>query len=211
MIDISRPLGVATAAWPGDTPLQIDWVLHISRGDNVSLSRVTLSPHVGTHADAPAHYEQDGPTTGELDLAAFLGAVRVIDVSGSEAVTAEVLAERNALGRPRVLVRSLEQVRPEEFVSDFPPLSTEAAKALVSSGLRLYGTDAPSVDPVDSSSMSAHRVLGAAGVPILENLDLSAADPGDYDLVALPVKLTEVEATPVRAVLLPPGSLVLGR
>ena len=59
--------------------------------------------------------------------------------------------------------------------------------------------------------MSAHRVLGAAGVPILENLDLSAADPGDYDLVALPVKLTEVEATPVRAVLLPPGSLVLGR
>ena len=105
MIDITRPLGVATAAWPGDTPLQIDWVLHISRGDNVSLSRVTLSPHVGTHADAPAHYEQDGPTTGELDLAAFLGAVRVIDVSGSEAVTAGVLAERNALGRPRVLVR----------------------------------------------------------------------------------------------------------
>jgi arylformamidase len=106
-----------------------------------------------------------------------------------------------------VLVRSLDSVRPEEFVSDFPPLTPEAAEALVQSGLRLYGTDAPSVDPVDSAGMAAHRALGAAGLPILENLDLSRVEPGDYDLLALPVKLAGAEAAPVRAVLLPAGTL----
>lgn len=209
MIDITRPLSVTTASWPGDTPLQIDWTLHLARGDNVSLSRITLSPHVGTHADSPAHYELRGDTTDGFALPAFVGPVRVIDVRGYDTVTAQVLEEQSALGSPRVLVRSLAEVRPEEFVSDFPPLAPDGAEALVGSGVRLYGTDAPSVDPVDSSSMTAHRILGAAGLPILENLDLSRAQPGEYDLIALPMRLMEAEAAPVRAVLLPTGSLAL--
>jgi arylformamidase len=207
MIDITRPLGVDTAAWPGDTRFQLEWVLHLSRGDSVSVSRITLSPHVGTHADAPAHYAAGGPTTSGFDVGAFLGPVRVIDLRGAEAVTAEALTERGALGSARVLVRILEQVPAEEFVDDFPPLAPEGAEALVASGLKLYGTDAPSVDPVDSAAMSAHRVFGAAGIPILENLDLTRAEPGEYDLLALPTKLMGAEASPVRAVLLPSGSL----
>jgi arylformamidase len=207
MIDITRPLGVDTAAWPGDTPFQLEWALHLSRGDTVSVSRITLSPHVGTHADAPAHYAVGGGTTDGFDVGAFLGPVRLIDLRGAEAITALALGERAALGSARLLVRILEQVRAEEFVDEFPPLAPEGAEALVASGLKLYGTDAPSVDPVDSAAMSAHRVLGAAGVPILENLDLTRAEPGDYDLVALPTKLSGAEASPVRAVLLPSGSL----
>ncbi len=95
-------------------------------------------------------------------------------------------------------------------MSDFPPLEPEAADVLAQAGLKLYGTDAASVDPVQSAAMAAHRVLGAAGIPILENLDLSRAEAGEYDLVALPLKLVEAEATPVRAVLLPAGTLRLG-
>lgn len=207
MIDITRPLARDTAAWPGDTPLAIDWTLHVARGDTVTLSRITFSPHVGTHADAPAHYDPDGHLTGAFELATFLGPVRVIDARGHEAVTVEVLEKSEAIGCSRVLVRSLDTVRLQEFVSDFPPLSPEGAVALVNAGLRLYGTDAPSVDPVDSVTMSAHRILGGAGLPILENLDLSRADPGDYDLIALPLKLAEAEAAPVRAILMPPGTL----
>ncbi len=209
--ELTRPLGVDTAAWPGDTPFGLEWTWQLSRGDSVSVSRLTFSPHVGTHADAAAHYAADGDPAGAFDLAAFVGPVRVVDVRGCGAVTADVLAERGALGRPRVLVRCLDVVRPDEFVSDFAPLDPDAAAALVRSGLRLYGTDAPSVDPVDSAEMRAHRALGGGGVPILENLDLSAAEPGDYDLLALQVRLTEAEAAPVRAVLLPAGTLRAAR
>jgi len=126
-------------------------------------------------------------------------------------VSVERLKERDAIGARRLLVRLLGDLRPQEFVSDFPPLEMGAADALVHAGLMLYGTDAPSIDPVTSSAMSAHRVLGGGGIPILENLDLTHAEPGEYDLVALPVKLTDAEAAPVRAVLLPPGSVAAGR
>jgi arylformamidase len=210
MIDITQPLGRRTATWPGDTPVQIDWTLDMSKGDNVSVSRITLSPHVGTHADAPAHFEPEGPSTGTFELAAFLGPVRVTDARWAKSVSLGLLESQDALRVQRLLVRCLPQARPEEFVSDFPPLETEAADALVQAGLRLYGTDAASVDPVQSAAMAAHRVLGAAAIPILENLDLSRAEPGEYDLVALPLKLVEAEATPVRAVLLPAGTLKLG-
>lgn len=209
MIDITRPLGVGTASWPGDSSFEIDWTFHHSRGDNVSVSRISLSPHVGTHADAPYHYLADAAQTSGFGLEAFLGPVRVIDARGTQTVSVDLLRRSGALGARRVLVRLLETVRLEEFVSEFPPLEPDAAEALVCSGLRLYGTDAPSVDPVDSASMSAHRVLGGAGTPILENLDLSNVETGDYDLLALPIRLTEAEAAPVRAVLFPVGTLML--
>ncbi|MGD2151620.1 MAG: cyclase family protein [Gemmatimonadales bacterium] len=211
MIDITQPLSTRAAAWPGDTPFQIDWTLHITRGDNVTLSRVTFSPHVGTHADAPAHYEPGGSLTDAFQLGAFLGPVRVVDARWARSVDLGLLESMGALGAQRLLVRSVPESRPERFENDFAPLAPEAADALVRSGLRLYGTDAPSVDPVRSTSMSAHRVLGAAGVPIIENLDLALAEPGDYDLIALPLRMIEAEAAPVRAVLLPTGSLRLGR
>lgn len=210
MIDITQPLGSRTAAWPGDTPFEIDWTLHTSRGDNVTLSRVTFSPHIGTHADAPAHFDVDGPLTGAFELGAFLGPVRVVDARWAKSVDLSLLESAEALGAPRLLVRAVPELRPEEFASEFAALSPDTADALVRSGLRLYGTDAPSIDPVQSASMSAHRVFGAAGIPIIENLDLSHAEPGDYDLVALPLRIVEAEAAPVRAVLLPAGSLRLG-
>jgi arylformamidase len=209
MIDISRPLSVTTAPWPEDTALSIDWTLHLSRGDNVSLSTIRLSTHLGTHADAPAHYMPDGHTMSGFSLLAFVGPVQVIDVVGCDSVTAQVLKEQSVLSSPRVLVRSLAEVVPEEFVDDYPPLAPDGAEALVNSGVRLYGTDAPSVDPVDCPGMDAHRILGSAGLPILENLDLTHVPPGKYDLVALPMRLVEAEAAPVRAVLLPAGSLAL--
>jgi arylformamidase len=211
MIDITLPLGTETPAWPGDNPLDIEWTLHFDRGDDVSVSRVSLSPHVGTHADAPAHYDHRGPSTDGFELAAFIGPARVIDARARTAVTSEFLEAEGALGHTRVLVRTLAAPRPARFVSEFPPLAPEAAETLVRAGIVLYGTDAPSVDPVDSAAMSAHRVLGTARIPILENLDLSQVEPGDYDLVALPIRLVGVEAAPLRAVLLPAGSLGRGR
>lgn len=206
-IDITRALSTSTAPWPGDVSLGIEWTLQMARGDAVSVSRVSFSPHVGTHADAPAHYLADGSAARGFELSAFLGQVRVVDARGHAAVTCRLLTDELAIGWPRVLVRTLERVRSEEFVRRFPPLAPEAARTLVEAGLVLYGTDAPSVDPVDSKTMDAHRVLGARGVPILENLDLTRAEPGVYDLVALPMKLTETEAAPVRAVLLSEGTL----
>jgi arylformamidase len=122
MIDITRPLGAATANWPGDSPFQLEWTLAMAAGDTVSVSRLSLSPHVGSHADAPLHYLQDGPSTASFRLDAFIGPARVVDARGSDAVTQELLDVQGAIGCTRVLVRSLDVVRTEEFVEVFPPL-----------------------------------------------------------------------------------------
>ncbi len=206
MIDITRPLGPETASWPGDTPFEIDWTLDLDRGDSCSVSRLVLSPHTGTHADAPAHYLEDGATTETFDLDAFIGPVRVLDARGAE-LGLDWFRSQGALGETRLLVRTLERTRPDRFAEGCPPLDPDAARALVDAGLRTFGTDAPSVDPVDSTTLAAHRALGAGGVAILENLDLERAAAGRYDLVALPVRLIGADAAPVRAVLFPAGTL----
>jgi arylformamidase len=206
LIDLTLPLDARAAPWPGDTPLILDWTMHLERGDSCSVSRITLSPHTGTHVDAPAHYLEDGSLADSLELRRLIGPAAVVDARGRDAITVELLRELAAEGS-RLLVRTLERREPDAFPDKFPPLLPDAARWLVEDGLILYGTDAPSVDPRESRTLDAHRALGTAGIPILENLDLGRVEPGRYDLVALPLRLTEAEAAPLRAILLPPGSL----
>lgn len=200
--DISRPLSSGTATWPGDTPYSIDWPMRIAHGASVNVSRWTLSPHVGTHADAPRHYREGGASPADLPLDLFVGPALVVDARGVDRLDEETLARLVPERVERLLVRTQERVDPSVFVERFPPLTEGGAQWLAKRGLRLFGTDAPSVDPVDSKTLAAHEALGAAGVAILENLDLAEVPPGVYRLVALPLRVTEADASPVRAILM---------
>lgn len=202
IFDISRPLSRRTAAWPGDTPYSLDWTMEIARGASVNVSRWTLSPHVGTHVDAPLHYRENDATPADLPLDLFVGPALVVDARGADRLDEATLARLAAAPVERLLVRTQEHADPEVFVERFPPLTEDGARWLVGRGLRLFGTDAPSVDPVDSKTLTAHKVLGAAGAAILENLDLAEAPPGVYRLIALPLRVTEADASPVRAILM---------
>jgi len=150
-----------------------------------------MSSHLGTHIDAPLHVLPDGVPTGELALHPFVGPARVVDLSGRGEIGPDSLPPRSVAAR-RILFRT----RGRAFLS---PL---AAVRLAERGALLVGTDAMSVDPADAEDLPVHRTLLSRGVMLLENLDLAGVPPGDYDLIALPIRFRDLDASPVRAVLI---------
>jgi arylformamidase len=201
IIDVSQPVGPATAVWPGDQPCRVDWTMRRADGASVNVAALTLSAHAGTHVDGPYHVDDDGARPAELSLDAFLGPAIVIDARGRDRLDADVLEGLDVDG-VRVLFRTRERIEPHEFPARFAAISPELARMLGEKRAPLVGTDAPSVDPFDSKTLDAHRILGRHRVAILENLVLDDVRPGNYTLVALPLRLGEADSSPVRAVLL---------
>jgi len=199
--DISPPVGPGTPAFPGDTTYAQQWTATIGPGCPVNLSAITLSPHLGAHADAPLHYAAGQPPIGSLDLSAYLGPCRVI-----HAIDRGPLVEPGHLAHaadglpPRVLVRTCERA-PTAWSGDFAALAPATIGWLAGRGVRLVGIDSQSVDPAESKTLDSHQALLRHDMRVLENLVLDEVPPGDYELIALPLKFVHADASPVRAVL----------
>lgn len=200
IIDISQPVDRSIGVWPGDTPFFAEFTWDMATGSSCNVSRVETSPHNGTHADAPLHFRRGGRGIGEVGLDAYLGPCVVIDGPREGTVGPEFFAGIDLANTPRILVRT-RQEEITEFRRDFVSLSPEAARWLADHGARLIGLDTPSMDPFESKTMDAHHALLAAEVAILENLVLSHVEPGEYELIALPLRWRGLDASPVRAVL----------
>jgi arylformamidase len=199
--DISPPLAAETPAFPGDTTYQQRWTLEIGPGCPVNVSAVTLSPHLGAHADAPLHYGAGAPAIGAVGLEPFLGPCRVIHaIEPGTLVTPAHLEHASAGLPPRVLVRTCVNA-PMAWTPDFSAFAPETIAWLASRGVKLVGLDTASVDPSDSKTLDSHQQLLAHDMRVLENLVLDEIDEGDYELIALPLKLTTACASPVRAIL----------
>jgi arylformamidase len=199
--DISPPIAPGSPLFPGDEPFSQKWTARIGPGCPVNLSAITLSPHIGAHADAPLHYADGERTIGEVDLDPYLGRCRVIDAIGCGALVRPehlVHAERNL--PPRVLVRTCAKA-PRAWSAEFASFAPETIDWLAERGVRLVGIDSQSVDPADSKTLASHHRLLALDLRVLENLVLDDVPEGDYELIALPLKLTTADASPVRAVL----------
>lgn len=199
LIDITPAVTPALEGWPGDTRFEVAAHWSQARGDSCTVARVTLSSHLGAHADAPSHYRPDGADAARLPLERYAGPARVVQCPGIRAIGPE--EARWAAGAERVLYRVLPEGGGDGFPATFAPLTPAGAQALVAQGLRLFGTDAPSVDPVDSRTLEAHHALDQGGVAILEGLALAGVAAGEYELFAFPLKWQDVDAAPVRAVL----------
>lgn len=202
LYDISQPISSAIATWPGDQPYRLEWTLRQDRGDSVNVAALTMSVHTGTHVDAGHHVLAAGQRAGELQLDRFLGPAVVVDVVDMDRLDERVLERFDVQQAERVLFRTRDRATASEFPLDFLSPTPELARRLVAGGVKLVGTDAPSVDPLNSKTLDTHRVLIEAGVAILENLALAAVRPGRYTLIALPLKLVEADGSPVRAVLI---------
>jgi arylformamidase len=199
--DISPPLGSSSPAFPGDTGYQQRWVAQIGPGCPVNVSAITVSPHLGAHADAPLHYGQGALAIGEVPLEPFLGRCRVIHAIGKgRLITPQHLEARAGDLPPRVLVRTF-TTAPEKWVSDFVAFAPQTIAWLGGLGVRLVGIDTASVDPADSKTLDAHQQLLKNDMRVLENLVLDEVPEGDYELIALPLRLVQACASPVRAVL----------
>lgn len=201
-IDVSRPLADGTAVWPGDPPWRYRLAASIAGGDPANVGEVSGTTHAGTHADAPLHVDPGGPAIDALPLETFAGPAVLVDVTGDGDLIepADIEAALHDYPLERLLLRT-----GCDWSAGFPTrwraLSAGAAAWCGARGLRLVGTDAPSVDPADSTSLDAHRALAAAGAAIVENLALAGIEPGRYALVAFPLKWIGADASPVRAAL----------
>jgi arylformamidase len=209
--DISPPLGPATPVFPGDTPYSQQWVAQIGPGCPVNVSTLTLSAHLGAHADAPLHYsaDVDPRPIAAVSLEPFLGPCRVIHAKKNPLIRPEHLrhaidiADGGGAGEalpPRVLVRTYAK-SPGAWDPQFAAFAPETIAWLASLGVRLVGIDTPSVDPADSKTLDSHQALLRHDMRVLENLVLDEIAPGDYELIALPLKLAHADASPVRAIL----------
>jgi arylformamidase len=199
--DISPPVSPATPAFPGDTIYVQRWTAQIGPGCPVNVSALTMSPHLGAHADAPLHYGKDAPAIGVVDLDPFLGRCRVIHaIDKGPLVTRSHLEHGSANLPSRVLVRTCVKA-PTTWSPHFAAFAPETIAWLASLGVKLVGIDTQSVDPADSKTLDSHQQLLAHDLRVLENLVLDDVDAGDYELIALPLKLTMACASPVRAVL----------
>jgi arylformamidase len=202
--DISPPIHPETPVWPGDTPVGIERVWRMEAGSPVNVARITLSPHTGAHADAPLHYDAEGAPIGEVALDTYLGRCRMIDCIGAApAVTPGHVARHLADAPPRVLLRTYARAPLDAWDPHFCAVAPETVDLLAKSGVRLIGIDTPSLDPQESKTMDAHQRIRAHRMAILEGLVLDAIAPGDYELIALPLRLATLDASPVRAVLRP--------
>ena len=199
--DISPPVQPGSPVFPGDTAFDLRWSWTLSADCPVNVSTLTLSPHTGAHADAPLHYSADGAAVGALDLSPFLGPCRVI-----HALACGPLIEwahlAHALDKlpPRLLVRTYRQA-PTGWDAQLSAYAPQTVSRLADAGVVLIGVDTASIDPADSKSLPSHQVIRQRGLRVLENLVLDAVPEGDYELIALPLKLMTADASPVRAVL----------
>ncbi len=201
--DITRTVTSQTPVWPGDHPYTVETILRIEDGASVNLTTLTLSPHTGSHADAAFHTERDGVHPAGENLDAYMGIARVITVSKWDGALLPTDFSEGALdGVQRLLIHSQVSEMPgDQWPDEFPYLSIELIQRLAGQGGRLVGLDSPSVDAFDSKALPCHHALRRLGMVNLENLCLVGVPDGDYELIALPLKLDLTCASPVRAVL----------
>jgi arylformamidase len=199
--DISPPVCASSPVFPGDTAYAQQWAARIGPGCPVNVATLTLSPHTGAHADAPLHYDEQGVAIGEVGLLPYLGRCRVIHAIGRGPLVEWAHLE-HALADlpPRVLVRTYAR-QPEGWDAALPAFAPQTVQRLADLGVLLIGIDSASIDPAESKALPSHQVIRQRNLRVLENLHLDDVPEGDYELIALPLKLMSADASPVRAVL----------
>jgi arylformamidase len=201
LYDISPTIRPEIPVWPGDTPFEARLAWSIAAGASVNVAAVSTTLHLGAHADAPFHTEPRGDGVADLPLERYLGPCRVVRVPAAALIEPRHV-EGIDLASPRRLLFRSDSVRDRRgFPERFTALSPELAALLGERGVLLVGMDTPSVDPFESKDLAAHHALARGGVAILESLLLDGVPEGIYELIALPLKLAGLDASPVRAVL----------
>lgn len=204
--DISLSISADLPVWPGDPAVDIERVSAIDSGDDANVSRIDMGVHTGTHVDAPLHFLKDGGPVDQLDLKTLTGRAYVLDLPAVDAIDARVLKTAEIPPRTR---RILFKTRNSEyweggdsqFQEDFVAITADGAKYLVERGVRLIGVDYLSVAPY-TQSVPTHKILLAAGVVVVEGLNLSNIEQGRYTLYCLPLKIAGSDGSPARAILI---------
>ncbi|MCP5395507.1 MAG: arylformamidase [Sphingomonadaceae bacterium] len=198
--DISQRLRPDLPVWLGDTAFAAQRTWQMEDGSAVNVSALTLSTHAGSHADAPLHYSAEGVDIASVGLEPYLGECLVVDARGCKGEV-RVGDLPHLHSADRVLFRTYDRFPHDAWDPDFTAIAPETIEWLAVQGVKLVGTDAPSLDPQDSKAMDAHKAVLKADMRVLEGLVLDGIEPGCYELIALPLAIAGGDAAPVRAIL----------
>lgn len=202
IIDISPLIHPKTAVFPGDTPFSQQFLLDMHDGHHLSLSSFQTTTHIGAHTDAPNHYSLHGVSIEKRPLDIYLGVAQVIEVSLQKNSRIQIQHLHNKkISAPRVLFKTNSFPDPDQWNSDFMSLSAELIDHLAAQGVRLVGIDTPSIDLAEDKILESHQAVARHDMAILEGIVLTHVAEGVYQLIALPLKISGADASPVRAVL----------
>ena len=201
LIDISPLISEEIAVWPGDVAFSRSEMCSIKQGDNIDLSSMTTTLHLGAHVDAPSHYKKDEESIDELNLDPYIGHCQLIKLEKKNARLIEAAEFEGKIRESRILFYTGSYPNPKNFNTDFRSFSPEAIEALAKKNVKLIGIDTPSFDLFESKDLASHKKLSEHGIRNLEGLVLEGVKEGRYELIALPLKIKGGDASPVRAIL----------
>jgi arylformamidase len=204
-IDVSVALHSGMVHWPDNPPVRIERMFDIERGDVANVSKISMGSHTGTHMDAPLHFISDGKGLDEMPFGATMGRARVIEIQDQESIKAKELRLHGIRKDERILYKTHNSVRrwaaDDLFDEDFVFISQEWARILAGCGVQTVGVDYLSVGGFHEDGEETHQALLGAGIWVIEGLDLSEIEPGEYELVCLPIKARHSDGAPARAIL----------
>ena len=201
--DVTVPLSADVPIFPGDPKFQLEPVHEIAKGHAYNLARLALGTQTGTHVDAPYHFLADGATVDQLPLEILMGKARVVELRARDRVDRADLLALDLRDDIRVLLktRMSGQMRHPQYHEEVVYLTEDAATYLAQAGIKLVGIDYLSFEKPGSSEYPAHHALLSAGVVIVEGLDLSEVEPGEYDMTCLPLRIAGADGAPARVIL----------
>lgn len=202
IFDITKPLHPEIAVWPGSPPF-VQKTEKTFQQHSVNESSISMNSHTGTHCDAPYHFINDGKKLKDLPIERFIGQTLVLNKKDNETIEESLYRARKPKNRvKKLIIKTAIEHNDVEFNRNFPAITPNDANFLVREGIELVGIDNPSIQKFNSEDNETHKILLKDNIIILEGLNLSHVDEGIYDLYALPLKIPDAEAAPVRAILI---------
>jgi arylformamidase len=204
LVDVSVPLVQGMPAYPGNPDFENTPVHRIADGHSSNHSRLVMGTHTGTHVDAPLHFFDGRPGVDQMPLDLLIGRARVIDLPHRGGITERHLSEAGLREDLRVLLRTPNSAlwnTTDGFHPDYTYITEDGAKFLVDQGVKVVGVDYLSVEQFKKPGAPAHHALLGAGVIIIEGLNLSDAEAGQYEMYCLPLKIANGDGAPARVVL----------
>lgn len=202
IIDISLDISNKTISFPGDPKVEIKRVFDIKKGDIATVSKLSLSSHTATHIDAPSHFIKDGLSVDKLPLENLIGKVKVIEFLQDDKITKSFLEKKDIEKAIFFKTKNSQYLNSGKFFEKYTSLSPDAAEFLIEKGVKVVGIDYLSIEEYGSEEYPVHKMLLSHGVIIIEGLNLLDIKEGDYEFVALPLKIKDCDGAPARVVLI---------
>ncbi|MGO1988019.1 cyclase family protein [Mammaliicoccus vitulinus] len=203
-IDVTQTLTNDIANWPGDEPFQFKLSATKEETSSVNIGSISTSTHIGTHMDAPFHFDNDGIKIHEIDVNRLIGEATLVEFIGEKLITRELLEHVDIKGTI-VMIKTKYEAHSDVFPDTVPVLTEDAIAYLSSIGIKVFGIDVPSVDDIDSKTLDNHHAFNRYDIINIENLLLENVAQGYYDFIGLPLNIVGADGSPIRAVIAKKG------